>query len=131
MLGAATTSSVRVSRKLLHSVGGAGQTVYLPVVEDGQSEGLALCVSAQVRLEAKWVNGWDEGLDGVERRARDGSILGDVTPEGDTQHRATTLSLVLRKANNKPVSSDGPFVSLIILIPEEQSSSALIDINGI
>lgn len=53
MLGAATTSSVRVSRKLLHTVGGAGQTVYLPVVEDGQSEGLALCVSAQVRLEAK------------------------------------------------------------------------------
>lgn len=52
------------------------------MVEDGQSEGLALSVCAQVRLEAKRVDGRDEGLDGVERRARDGSVLGDVTPEG-------------------------------------------------
>lgn len=52
------------------------------MVEDGQSEGLALCVRAQVRLEAKRVDGRDEGLDGVERRAWDGSVLGDVTPAG-------------------------------------------------
>lgn len=43
--------------------------VYLPMVEDGQSEGLALRVCAQVRLEAKRVDGRDEGLDGVEGRA--------------------------------------------------------------
>lgn len=53
---------------------------YLPVVEDRQSKGLALRVRAQVRLKAKRVDGRDEGLDGVERRAWDGSVLGDVTP---------------------------------------------------
>lgn len=52
------------------------------MVEDGQSEGLALRVRAQVRLEAERVDGRDEGLDGVERGARDGSVLGDVTPGG-------------------------------------------------
>lgn len=53
---------------------------YLPVVEDGQSEGLPLCVRAEVRLKAKRVDGRDEGLDGVERRAWNGRVLGDVTP---------------------------------------------------
>lgn len=55
---------------------------YLPVVEDRQGEGLALCVRAQVGLEAKRVDGRDEGLDGVEGRAWDGSVLGDMTPAG-------------------------------------------------
>lgn len=51
------------------------------MVEHGQSEGLALRVRAQVGLEAKRVDGRDERLDGVQRRAWDGRVLGDVTPE--------------------------------------------------
>ena len=34
----------------------------LPMVEHGQTEGLALGVRPQVCLEPKRVNGWDEGL---------------------------------------------------------------------
>lgn len=51
-------------------------------MEHGQGEGLALCVRAQVGLEAERVDGRDEGLDGVERRAGDGGVLGHVTSEG-------------------------------------------------
>lgn len=53
---------------------------HLPVVEDRQREGLALSVCAEVGLKAKGVDGGDEGLDGVERRAWDGCVLGDVAP---------------------------------------------------
>lgn len=52
----------------------------LPVVEDRQSEGLPLSVCAEVSLKAKRVDGGDEGLDGVERRAWNGRVLGDVAP---------------------------------------------------
>lgn len=62
-------------------VAGGGEAAYLPVVEHGQSEGLALRVRAQVGLEAERVDGRDERLDGVQRRAWDGCVLGDVTPE--------------------------------------------------
>lgn len=84
------------------------------MVEDGQSEGLALSVCAQVRLEAKRVDGRDEGLDGVERRARDGSVLGDVTPEG----RRTT-----QDHNSECSSQPRSHISLIIPISVEQSSA--------
>lgn len=58
----------------------ADRPAYLPVVEHRQSEGLALCVRAEVGLKAERVDGGDEGLDGVERRAWNGCVLGDVTP---------------------------------------------------
>lgn len=57
-----------------------GEPAHLPVVEHRQGEGLALRVCAEVCLEAERVDGGDEGLDGVERRAWDGCVLGDVTP---------------------------------------------------
>lgn len=50
------------------------------MVEHRESEGLPLCVCAEVGLKAKRVDGGDEGLDGVERRAWNGRVLGDVTP---------------------------------------------------
>lgn len=53
----------------------------LPVVEHGQAEGLSLRVRPQIRLKAKGVYGWDESLDGVQRRARNRCVLGHVTPE--------------------------------------------------
>lgn len=53
---------------------------YLPVVEHREREGLPLCVCAEVGLKAKRVDGRDEGLDGVERRAWNGRVLSDVTP---------------------------------------------------
>lgn len=53
---------------------------YLPVVEDREGEGLPLRVCAEVGLKAKGVDGRDEGLDGVERGAWNGRVLGDVTP---------------------------------------------------
>lgn len=84
------------------------------MVEDGQSEGLALSVCAQVRLEAKRVDGRDEGLDGVERRARDGSVLGDVTSEG----RHTT-----QDHNSECSSQPRSHISLIIPSSVEQSSA--------
>lgn len=68
---------------------------YLPVVEDGQGEGLALRVRAQVGLEAEGVDGRDEGLDGVERRARDRSILGHVTSAG-RQHTGGEINIINR-----------------------------------
>lgn len=97
------------------AAGGGSAAAYLPVVEDGQGEGLALRVCAQVRLEAKRVDGRDEGLDGVERGARDGSVLGDVTPEGRhaTQGHGS-------ESSSQPRSH----ISLIIPIPVEQSSTA-------
>lgn len=48
---------------------------HLPVVEDGERESLSLCVGPQVCLKPKRIDGWDEGFDGVERRARDRSVL--------------------------------------------------------
>lgn len=54
--------------------------MYLPVVEHRQSEGLSLCMCAEVSLKAKRVDGGDESLDGVERRPWNRRILGDVTP---------------------------------------------------
>lgn len=60
--------------------------MYLPVVEDRQSEGLSLCVRAQVGLEAERVDGRDKRLDGVKWRPWNWCILGDVTPvPGQTQ----------------------------------------------
>lgn len=53
------------------------------MVEHRQSEGLPLSVCAEVSLKAKRVDGGDEGLDGVERRAWNGRILGDVAPEDE------------------------------------------------
>ena len=52
----------------------------LPVVEDGEAEGLALRVRPQVRLEAEGVDGRDEGLDRVEGRAGHGRVLRHVAP---------------------------------------------------
>lgn len=52
-------------------------------MEHRQGEGLALGVRAEVRLKAKRVNGRDEGLDGVKRRAGDGRVLSHVA-SGDT-----------------------------------------------
>lgn len=54
---------------------------YLPVVEHRQSKGLTLCVRAKVCLKAERVDGWDESLNCVERRAWNWCILGDVTPD--------------------------------------------------
>jgi hypothetical protein len=39
---------------------------YLPVMEDGQTESLALSVSAHVCFKAKGVDGGQECFDGVE-----------------------------------------------------------------
>lgn len=50
------------------------------MVEHRQSKGLALRVSAEVRLKAERVDGGNESLDGVKRGARNRSILGDVAP---------------------------------------------------
>ena len=50
------------------------------MVEHRETEGLSLCVSPKVSLESKGIDGWDECLDGVEGRARDGGILGHMTP---------------------------------------------------
>ena len=50
----------------------------LPVVEDGEAEGLTLSVRAQVGLEAERVDGWNKGLEHVEWRAGQGCVLGDV-----------------------------------------------------
>uniref|UniRef100_A0A480F5T5 116 kDa U5 small nuclear ribonucleoprotein component n=1 Tax=Sus scrofa TaxID=9823 RepID=A0A480F5T5_PIG len=52
----------------------------LPMVEDRQGKGLPLRVSPQISLEAKRVDGRDESFDGVERGARDGSILSHMSP---------------------------------------------------
>ena len=54
-------------------------TLYLPVMEDREAEGLSLCVGPKVSFKAKGVNSWDECFDGVERRARDWCILGHMT----------------------------------------------------
>lgn len=50
------------------------------MVEHRQSKGLPLSVCAEVSLKAKRVDGGNEGLDGVEGRAGNGCILGDVAP---------------------------------------------------
>ena len=47
-------------------------------MEDREAEGLALCVCAEVCLEAEGVNGWNEGLDGIEWGPRDWGILSDM-----------------------------------------------------
>ena len=52
---------------------------HLPVMEDGQAEGLALCVRAQIRFEAERIDGGKEGFDDVERRAGDWRVLRHVT----------------------------------------------------
>ena len=52
---------------------------YLPVMEHRQGEGLSLCMRAEVRLEAKRVDGRDEGLDGVEGGAGDRGVLGHMS----------------------------------------------------
>ena len=57
----------------------AGWKAYLPVMEHRQGEGLSLCVCTEVRLKAKRVDGRDEGLDGVEGGAGDGSVLGHMS----------------------------------------------------
>ena len=49
------------------------------MVEDGQTEGLALGVGAEIRLKAERVDGGQEGLDGVEWRPGHGRVLGHVT----------------------------------------------------
>ena len=51
---------------------------HLPVMEDREAEGLALCVCAKVCLEAERVYGWNEGLDGIEWGPRDWGILSDM-----------------------------------------------------
>ena len=48
-------------------------------MEDGQAEGLALCVRAQIGFEAERIDGGKESLDDVERRARDWRVLRHVT----------------------------------------------------
>ena len=48
-------------------------------MEDGQTEGLALGVGAEIRLKAERVDGGQEGLDGVERGPGHGRVLGHVT----------------------------------------------------
>ena len=55
---------------------------YLPVIEDGETESLSLSVRAQIRFESERVHDWNEGLDEVQGRAWDGSVL---------CHVATTL----------------------------------------
>ena len=52
----------------------------LPVVEDGEAEGLSLRVRPQVRLEAEGVDCRDKGLDRVQGRARHGRVLRHVAP---------------------------------------------------
>ena len=49
------------------------------MVEGRETECLSLCVCAQVRLKPKGIYGRQEGLYGVQRRARDGSILCHMT----------------------------------------------------
>lgn len=51
----------------------------LPVVEDLQTEGLALCVCAQVRLEPERVYRRHERLDRVQRGPGDWRVLCYVT----------------------------------------------------
>ena len=65
--------------------GRSGETD-LPVVEDGEAEGLALRVRPQVRLEAERVDGGQERLDGVERGPGHRRVLRHVTPE-ETQRK--------------------------------------------
>lgn len=68
-------------------------------MEDGQGEGLSLCVCSQVSLEAKRVDGWDEGLDGVEGRPGDGGVLGHMT--SGAQHQNTADRIVTKKITQK------------------------------
>lgn len=46
--------------------GAANSDDYLPVMKDGETECLSLCVSSKVCLKSKGVNGRYEGFDGVE-----------------------------------------------------------------
>lgn len=72
-------------------------STHLPVVEDRQGEGLALCVGAEISLKAEGIDGWNEGFDGVERGAWNGCILSHVPPGTDRkgwvsdQHGGTHL----------------------------------------
>ena len=59
-------------------------------MEDLQTEGLALRVRAQVRLEAERVDGRHERLDRVQRRTRDRRVLGYVTCGGREKIKYTT-----------------------------------------
>ena len=52
------------------------------MIEDGETESLSLSVRAQIRFESERVHDWNEGLDEVQGRAWDGSVL---------CHVATTL----------------------------------------
>lgn len=70
------------------------------MVEDRQGEGLSLCVCSQVSLEAKRVDGWDEGLDGVEGRPGDGGVLGHMTSVA--QHKNTADRIVTTKITKPP-----------------------------
>lgn len=85
--------------------------MYLPVVEDRQCEGLSLCVCAKVRLKAKWVNGWDESLDGVERRPRNRCVLGDVTP---VRRKNTRLKFLHFKDNHDRWSLNSTSIWVIL-----------------
>lgn len=76
---------------------------YLPVVEHRQSEGLSLCVCAEVGLEAEGVDGRDEGLDGVERRAWDWCILGHVTSDGRRNRKRNKNHTMNDQMNRKLV----------------------------
>ena len=56
------------------------------MVEHGETEGLPLRVGSKVSLKAKGIDGWDERLDSVEGRTRDGGVLGHMTP-GERQRK--------------------------------------------
>lgn len=66
------------------------------MVEHRQGEGLPLCVGAKVRLEAEWVDGWDESFDGVEGGAWNGGVLGHVTSEKWQKNTFLSLKLITK-----------------------------------
>ena len=49
------------------------------MMENTKTEHLSLCVCSQICLKAERVDGGDEGLDDIQRRARDWGVLRHVT----------------------------------------------------
>jgi hypothetical protein len=52
---------------------------YLPVMENGHTKGLTLCMSAQIGFESKRIDDWNERLYCVKRRSRNRCIGCNVT----------------------------------------------------
>lgn len=98
--------------------GHPGQPVpfsYLPMVEDRQGKGLPLRVSPQISLEAKRVDGRDESFDGVERGARDGSILSHMSPETEKQRLSSQSCRGQKQRSGIPPNVDHQRISTSVL----------------